>query len=283
MKCLIVGHLTHDIILRGNVRIERIGGGVYYSALVLSPFCDVEIITKVGKDFPKEWLRELKERGIRITLLPSRYTTTYELRYLDENTRILRLLSKADPFRVSEIPTDNWDIILLNPVANEISGEIVKKMRGFISIDVQGFVRSFENGKVGLKKTNASFLSNARIVHADVNEFEMLEGIGGKQPEVMLISNGADRGEAVYRGERYHFEPIKMSVAETTGAGDSFLAYFSYFYKRYPFMKALKMTVSFTAFFLKYRTPFFDFDEARENAKNVKVEKIVTDEETSAR
>ncbi|ALM74725.1 carbohydrate kinase family protein [Thermococcus barophilus] len=282
MKCLIVGHLTHDIILRGNVRIERIGGGVYYSALVLSPFCDVEIITKVGKDFPKEWLRELKERGIRITLLPSKYTTTYELRYLDENTRILRLLSKADSFRVSEIPTDNWDIILLNPVANEISGEIVKKMRGFISIDVQGFVRSFENGKVGLKKTNASFLSNAKIVHADVNEFEMLDEIDNK-PEVMLISNGADRGEAVYRGERYHFEPIKMSVAETTGAGDSFLAYFSYFYKQYPFMKALKMTVSFTAFFLKYRTPSFDFDEARENAKNVKVEKIVTDEETSAR
>ncbi|ADT83623.1 carbohydrate kinase family protein [Thermococcus barophilus] len=282
MKCLIVGHLTHDIILRGNVRIERIGGGVYYSALVLSPFCDVEIITKVGKDFPKEWLRELKERGIWITLLPSKYTTTYELRYLDENTRILRLLSKADSFRVSEIPTDNWDIILLNPVANEISGEIVKKMRGFISIDVQGFVRSFENGKVGLKKTNASFLSNAKIVHADVNEFEMLDEIDNK-PEVMLISNGADRGEAVYRGERYHFEPIKMSVAETTGAGDSFLAYFSYFYKQYPFMKALKMTVSFTAFFLKYRTPFFDFDEARENAKNVKVEKIVTDEETSAR
>ncbi|NJE08750.1 carbohydrate kinase [Thermococcus sp. M39] len=281
MKCIIIGHLTHDIIIRGNTKIERIGGGAYYSALVLSPFCDVEVITKVSKSFPREWLKELEEKGIKVTVLPSKETTTYELRYLDENTRILKLLAKAEPFKPEEIPHENADIVILNPVANEIPIEIVNHLRNFISLDVQGFVREFKDGIVETRDVDASFLERVKVAHADVNEFRMLSNL--RYPEVMVISNGADRGEAIYRGNRYHFEPLKMPVAETTGAGDSFLAYFSYFYKQCPFMQALKKAVSFTAFFLKHRTPFFDFDEATENAKNVEVEKIMTDEETSAR
>jgi len=281
MKCLIIGHLTHDIILRGNTKIERIGGGAYYSALVLSPFCDVEVITKVGESFPREWLKELEEKGIKVTVLHSKETTTYELKYLDENTRVLRLLSKAEPFKSEEITYKKADLIILNPVTNEIPIEVVKTLKGFVSLDVQGFVRDFKDGKVGFKKINASFLEKVKVAHADVNEFKMLKN--PKLPEVMLISNGANRGEAIYRRSRYHFEPLKMPVAETTGAGDSFLAYFSYFYKQCPFMQALRRAISFTAFFLKYRTSFFDFDKAKENAKNVKVEKVVTDEETSAR
>ncbi|NJE12949.1 carbohydrate kinase [Thermococcus sp. LS2] len=281
MKCIVIGHLTHDMIIRGNTKIERIGGGAYYSALVLSPFCDVEVITKVSKSFPREWLKELEEKGIKVTVLPSKETTTYELRYLDENTRILKLLAKAEPFKPEEIPHENADIVILNPVANEIPIEIVNHLRSFISLDVQGFVREFKDGIVETRDVDASFLERVKVAHADVNEFMMLSDL--RYPEVMLISNGADRGEAIYRGNRYHFEPLKMPVAETTGAGDSFLAYFSYFYKQCPFMQALKKAVSFTAFFLKHRTPFFDFDEATENAKNVEVEKIMTDEETSAR
>ncbi|MBO8173887.1 MAG: carbohydrate kinase [Thermococcus sp.] len=281
MKCIIIGHLTHDIIIRGNIKIDRIGGGAYYSALVLSPFCDVEVITKVSKSFSREWLGGLEEKGIKVTVLPSKETTTYELRYLDGNTRILKLLAKAEPFKPEEITHKKADIIILNPVANEIPIEVVKTLKGFISLDVQGFVRDFKDEKVEFKKINASFLERVKVAHADVNEFKML--IDPKLPEVMLISNGADRGEAIYKGIRYHFEPLKMPVVETTGAGDSFLAYFSYFYKQFPFMQALKKAISFTAFFLKHRTPFFDFDEATENSKNVEVEKIMTDEETSAR
>ena len=281
VKCLIVGHLTHDIIIRGDHKTERIGGGAYYSALVLSPFCDVEVVTKIGKSFPREWLEELEGFGMKVTAFHSKKTTTYELKYLDENTRALRLLSKAESFKAEEIAHKKADLMILNPVANEIPVEVVKTLKGFISLDVQGFVRDFRNGEVGFKKIDGHFLENVKIAHADVNEFKMLSS--PKLPEVMLISNGADRGEAIYRGNRYHFEPLKMPVAETTGAGDSFLAYFSYFYKQCPFMQALKRAVSFTAFFLKHRTPFFDFDEAKENAKNVKVERVVTDEETSAR
>ncbi|HIP74863.1 MAG TPA: carbohydrate kinase [Thermococcus paralvinellae] len=272
MRCIIIGHLTHDIIIRGNTKTGRIGGGAYYSALVLSPFCDVEVITKVGRDFPEKWLRELEEMGIRVTVFHSRETTTYELRYLDKNTRILRLLSKAEPFKPEEIPRGNADMVILNPVANEIPVEIVDQLRGFVSLDVQGFVRNFKDGKVELKKIDASFLKKVKVAHADVNEFKMLDNL--RCPEVMLISNGADTGDAIYKENRYHFEPLKMPVAETTGAGDSFLAYFSYFYRQCSFVHALKKAVSFTSFFLRYRTPFFDFDEAMENAKNVRVNKI---------
>jgi len=52
MNCLVVGHITHDIIVRGSKKIERAGGGAYYSALALSKFCNVVVLTKVGGSFP---------------------------------------------------------------------------------------------------------------------------------------------------------------------------------------------------------------------------------------
>ena len=52
MKFAVVGNLTIDII-KGT---KRPGGGVYYSALALSKFADVTIYTKIGPDYPKEWL-----------------------------------------------------------------------------------------------------------------------------------------------------------------------------------------------------------------------------------
>ncbi|AEH23732.1 PfkB family carbohydrate kinase [Pyrococcus yayanosii] len=245
MKCIVVGHLTKDIL---NGR-ERIGGGAYYSSLALSELCKVTVITKVGPDFPRKWLEGLRERGVDVRTLPSSATTTYKFTYRD-GWRELTLLSKGDPFTDEELVGVKGDLIILNPVA----GEIAPRQVAFFdnpSLDVQGFIRGFENGRVVLRETDGSFLSAARVVHASVEEFRVLKNIS--LPEVLLVTNGASEGFAVVRGRKYIIKPYRVDVRDTTGAGDVFLAFFSYLYTRLPFTEALDGALRMTAEFLKGR------------------------------
>jgi sugar/nucleoside kinase (ribokinase family) len=284
MRCLVIGHLTHDIIVKDGRKTERIGGGAYYSSLALSKFCEVVVLTKIGKDFPIEWLEELESYGISTIIIPSEKSTAYELLYLDEENRQLKLLSKADPFTLDEIPQEKFDIILLNPVANEIPPKALELVKANeVAVDIQGFIRDFKNGRVGLNEINGEFLKNAHIVHADANEFQHIKNLNPGDIDVLLISNGAERGVAYYKGEKYIYSPLKIDVVDPTGAGDVFLASFAYFYMDCPFIQALKRANAFTATFLERRTIDFPIAEAMENAKFVKVEKLNTDEETSAR
>ena len=270
MKCLIAGHLTRDIIIKGSKIEERIGGGAYYSALALSRFCSPVILTSVGEDFPGEWLKELESHGIEVIKIPSKNTTTYELRYLDGNTRELRLLSRAEA--IDDLPGEKYDAVVLNPVAGEISANLVRECRGrfpFISLDVQGFIREPEIGEVRLKEIDASFLKGVKVVHSDRDEFRYLKMLEPGDVEVLLVSDGVSPGLAYHRGKPYSYRPISVPVSESTGAGDVFLAAFTYFYMTCPFIQALKRANAFTALFLKYRHFDFPVEEVNELASRV--------------
>ncbi|WP_367883298.1 carbohydrate kinase family protein [Thermococcus peptonophilus] len=117
MKCLVVGHVVRDIIKKGNKVLERLGGGAYYSALALSRFCDVEILTSFS-NLPEEWIKELEAMAKLQVVPPSEATTTYELMYLDGNRRRLKLLERAST--INELPNEEYDILLINPVAGEV-------------------------------------------------------------------------------------------------------------------------------------------------------------------
>ncbi|ASI99087.1 PfkB family carbohydrate kinase [Thermococcus celer] len=272
MKCLLVGHLVIDRIIEGSRFETRIGGGAYYSAMALSRFCDVEVLTSVGEDFPGEWLEELRARGIRLRVIPSEESTSYELRYLDSNHRELRLLSRAGD--INEVPDGRYDMIILNPVAGEIPTDVVgrfKERAAFLAADVQGFIRNTLPGGVKLREVDASFLRGLNVVHSDLAEIDYLRNLEPDDVEVLLVTNGAEPGIAYRKGRAYKFKPPKVNIEESTGAGDVFLASFSYFYSRCPFIQALKKANAFTALFLKRRDLSFSMDEVGELAMKVEV------------
>lgn len=275
MKCLIVGHLVRDILITGSGTEHRIGGGAYYSAMALSRFCEVEVLTSVGEDFPESWLEELKKAGIVLHTVPSESSTSYRLRYLDGNTRELSLLSVAE--RITEVPRGNYDIIILNPVAGEITPETVAlaKRRGdFVVADVQGFIRLPRPGKLKLTEIDGGIFNGLNVLHADVSEVQFVRNLDPNKMEALIISNGADAGQAWFKGRKYSYIPAKVVVEESTGAGDVFLAAFSYFYKKCPFIQALKRVNAFTALFLMHRDFSFSMEEVNELAAKVAVERL---------
>ncbi|ASJ10163.1 carbohydrate kinase [Thermococcus sp. P6] len=275
MKCLLVGHLVIDRIIGNPRRETRMGGGAYYSAMALSNLCDVEVLTSVGDDFPEVWLEELRDRGIRLRVIPSKESTSYELRYIDSSRRELRLLSRAG--KINEAPAGRYDMITLNPVAGEVppgSVETFRKRTEFLAADVQGFIRSLNPGKVELRERDASFLHGLKVLHSDLEEMVHLKNLQTDRVEVLLATNGAGPGFAYLQGRAYTYRPIRMAVEESTGAGDVFLAAFSYFYRECPFVQALKKASAFTALFLKRRNFSFSMEEVSELAMNVEVERF---------
>ena len=281
MRCLVVGHIVRDVIVRGPKTEIRIGGGAYYSAVTLSGFCEVEVLTSVGRDFPQDWFDELRQRGIKLHVVPSEESTSYLLHYIDASTRELRLLSVAE--KIQNIPGSGYDLIVLNPVAGEIPpGTVVEALKKspFVAADLQGFVREPEKGKVLSREVDASFLRGLKVLHADVLEIGLARGLRPEDVEVLLVSNGEKEGRAYLRGREYRFKPVKIPVEDSTGAGDVFLAAFSHFYHECPFVQALKRAAAFTALFLRHRSPDFPMEEASELA--MKVEVVPTDDDTSA-
>jgi len=272
MKCLVLGHLVKDIIVKGSNKELRMGGGAYYSALVLSRFCDVDVWTSVGDDFPEEWIDEVRRLGINLRVFPSRSTTVYELHYTLSG-RELFLRSVAEP--LTGLPNAGYEMVVLNPVAGEIPPELVKEAVSrfpFVSLDV--LIRKPLPGKVTQSTLDASFLRGVNVVHADERESAHLINFSPADVEVFLVSQGEEKGTAYLRGRPYEFEPLEVDVMDTTGAGDVFLAVFSYFYRSCSFIQSLKRAVAFTALFLERRSVEVSPDEVGELAMNVTVKRV---------
>ncbi|WP_366078458.1 carbohydrate kinase, partial [Thermococcus sp.] len=277
------------IIRQGPKVEERLGGGAYYSALVLSRFCTVEILTGFSS-LPEKWLNELERIG-KLRVVHTSSTTTYELTYVSPFDRTLRLLERAEEIRT--IPEKGYDLILINPVANEVPPSLVSEAldRGkLVVVDAQGFIRTFRDGRVGLRELDASFLRGVGVVHAEKGEAEYLRNLSPGDVESLLITNGPNPGVAYHRGRAYRFHPVKIEVEESTGAGDVFLASFSGFRLQCPFVQSLRRALAFTALFLEMRSIGFSMDEVNRLSLKARVEHIkgwnqdkATDDETSAR
>lgn len=282
MRFLVIGHLTRDIIIKAGKCFERAGGGAYYSALALSRFGEVTVLTKLGGDFPGEFLNGFKEK-VELVVLPSNKSTTYELRYLNDDERILKLLARGDEIAPHELPDlRRFDLILANPVAREIPVETLEILKGHsLAVDLQGFVREFRDG-VEIGEMDPGYLRGVKILHADINEVSALGSLENaisilkNNVEVALISDGSNRGIALWREKIYAYYPPEINVKDSTGAGDTFLAAFSYFYGKYPFIQALKMANAFTALFLERRGYDFTGDAISKKALEVRVEEVST-------
>lgn len=274
MECLVLGHIVKDVVVRGSGRELRIGGGAYYSALALSKFCLPEIVTSVGEDFPRRWLDGLRELGIKIRIIPSERSTVYELHYTPHG-RELFLRSVGEP--IEKVPSGRYGLVVLNPVAAEIPQDVVTRILEafpFVSVDVQGFVRRPDPGRVSCSRIDASFLRGAKVVHADMGEARFLSNFSPSDVEVFLVSRGGESGFAHFKGRLYEFRPLPVGTQDTTGAGDVFLAAFSGYYLKCPFIQALKRAVAFVTLFLKRRGLDFSEDEVGKLARGVEVKRV---------
>ena len=148
-----VGHITLDKIVTPKKTVHMPGGTSFYFAHAIKHFDDIDfaLVTAVGAS-EMGVVDELKQEGIQVTTMPSRYSVYFENIYGEnQNNRTQRVLAKADPFTVEALQAVDAKIFHLGSLlADDFSIDVVKYLssKGLVSADSQGYLREVRDTNV---------------------------------------------------------------------------------------------------------------------------------------
>ncbi len=231
----IAGHLTIDEIVRGGKSTRLMGGVTCYAALAARRLgSKVKIVSRVGGDFPGEYLEILRKAGVDISgvvVEPASRSTFFQLNYLN-GERFLKLMSRAKDLSLKML---EGDAVYLGPVAWEISLNDIREVAercGLTVLDPQGLLRlRGEDGSIMLRKIDLHVPSlwalrisreEAEVLAAGKEPGQILKNltrIGARNVILTLGKKGAIISHGSNRIKVPSFEAVEV---DSTGAGDVF-------------------------------------------------------------
>jgi len=246
---VIIGHFAIDTIITPKIKEPRatLGGpSTYVSVAAAKLGARVSVISKVGDDFPNESLTWLQNNDVDLSGLKrvsNASTTRYVLEYNKNWERKLRLEAKAPSISLSDIPSSlHSTIVHVAPIANEISRGVVTKLRKtakVLSLDAQGFVRSFDGkGNVVLKRWREPevlgqidvFKSTIREIQAitEVRDLRLaMKQMGDYGIKIVVLTRGMKGSTLFFDKHFYNISACKSrAVVDPTGAGDAYIGAF---------------------------------------------------------
>jgi sugar/nucleoside kinase (ribokinase family) len=241
---MMIGHFAKDKLVVDDASELAPGGAVYYGGVALRRVgVRVAVVTRLHpNDFAL--LDELKQDGIHVFAAAGPATSGIENIYnsADMERRICKLMAFAGPFQPEEIPDLPAKVYLITPIiAGEVDLSLLKLLatRGPVGLDVQGFVRVYDDGELVFRQwpDMAEGLAHVTYLKVDRAEAELLTGqtdmrvaarqlatYGPPGNEVVVTQSS---GVTVYAGGQiYEASFTPRSLAGRTGRGDTcFAAY----------------------------------------------------------
>ncbi|QDI88038.1 ribokinase [Candidatus Nitrosopumilus sp. SW] len=232
MKLAIFAHCAIDTITIDDNNYEQIGGSACYCGLTAREFkFDVDLYTKFGNDFPKQYLSDNK---INLINSESEKNTTKFAISINGSDRTLKLENQCDPIEYSSTKADGH---LVSPIYHEITNETLKKIKddsNFLFIDPQGFLREKDSqNNVSLQKNDID-LTNVNAIKVNPEEAqqlvtgthdEMMVALQKKGAEHVLFTNKTEVSLLV-KDKVYSITLPNKEIHDTTGIGDIFCAAF---------------------------------------------------------
>lgn len=228
MKYAVLGNLTADIIRTSERTMRTIGGSACYCGLTASKLnCETHILTRIGRDFDADWLHQLREAGVKLSIEYSRSTTVFENTYAyGRRTQLI----KGNAGVIRKVPREilDCDLIHVGPIFSEVPLELLNKLRGkFISLDVQGFIRRRDGKRVHHEfwSSRNKFLELVKIVHIGADEAKFavrkccreLMDLG---PEIVAITDSKRGSYLIFEGSLEYVPAFPAKTIDQTGAGD---------------------------------------------------------------
>lgn len=250
-----IGNPVYDYIKTRKVDTkERVLSGCSTNAvLALSKMGEqTRLIGAVGNDFKERFIREMKLFGIESHTIESPQSGGFSLVYYDDfGNRTLDLLGRAANIGIVD-KKQYWDAkaVLIGPILGEISfdeiGNIRQHYDGLMFCDPQGLLRSADkDGRISHSKPDGieSILGLFDIVKPNELEGKVLTGIDCREnpyeaarivqswgPKIVIITL-AELGAVIYDGRRFiDIPPYPVDLVDATGAGDTFMAGFTFEY-----------------------------------------------------
>ncbi len=235
----VVGHIAIDRIITRNGEWQQLGGPPTYVSLITSLLgIPLTAATKVGGDFPCEYVSELAARGLdlRGSVVPSAETTRFVLDYTgaERGLGYESLCTPIEPRDVQRLPDD----AILAPIVGEIPVETLRAINSkVLALDPQGFVRRLEpKGSISLRPwRDVELLSRLSVFKASERELHLVTGEGGWTGlehlvgfgvKVAIETRGGEGANIRYAGGRMIVPAYSGETVDTTGAGDAFIAGF---------------------------------------------------------
>ena len=232
MKLAIFGHCAVDTITLDNSNYEQIGGSACYCGITARQFkFDVDLFTKFGPDFPKQYFTE---NEINLINSNSEKNTTKFGISITGADRTLKLEHECDPIDYSEVDADGH---LVSPIYHEITNETLKKIKdnsNFLFVDPQGFLRQKDSqNNVFLENKNID-LSGISAIKVNPEEAkcivngtpdEMMLALQKKGVEHVLFTNKTEVSLLV-KDKVYSISLPNKQIHDTTGIGDIFCSTF---------------------------------------------------------
>ncbi|MBT8252899.1 MAG: sugar kinase [Flavobacteriaceae bacterium] len=245
-KLLIVGTVAFDAIETPFGQTDKIlGGAATFIGLAASQFkVESAIVSVVGGDFPKDYLRLLSDREIDISgieVIESGKTFFWSGRYHnDMNTRDtlsteLNVLAKFDP----KVPVayKNAEILMLGNLHPKIQKQVLDQMEvkpKLTILDTMNFwmEHSLDELHLILKEVDVITINDeeARQLTHEYSLVVAARKIHEMGPRYVVIKKG-EHGALLFHDENVFFAPALPleEVFDPTGAGDTFAGGFAGF------------------------------------------------------
>ena len=233
MKLALFSHCALDTIsIEGN-SYEQIGGAASYCGIMARELkFDVDLFTKFGSDFPKQYLEQNK---INLINAESAKNTTKFSISISGSDRTLKLENECEPIDYSSVDADGH---IVSPIFHEISNDVFKKIKddsNFLFVDPQGFLRQKDSeNNIVLKKTELD-LTNVNAIKINPEEGknivdgtsdEMMLALQKKGIENVLLTDKTNVSLLV-KNRIYSLKLPNKTVHDTTGIGDIFCSTFT--------------------------------------------------------
>ena len=233
MKLSIFSHCALDTITLDGNNYEQIGGAACYSGITAKQFkFDVDVFTKFGPDFPKQYLHENK---INLVNSESQKNTTKFAISITGSDRTLKLENECEEIDYSQSSADGH---IVSPIYHEISDDTFKKIKNdsnFLFVDPQGFLRRKDSqNNVFLENTDID-LSNVDAIKVNPEESkkivngtsdEMMLALQKKGIEYVLLTDKTNVSLLV-KDKIYSITLPNQQIHDTTGIGDIFCSTFT--------------------------------------------------------
>jgi len=246
--CVVGSFSLDSIIVPGRVNFfHNLGGATAFTSFAVKALgVPVSVVSRVGGDFPKVYLEQLRESGIDVSAVKrylSEFTTRFELCYNDDfSERTLKLVCKGCPISLDDIPKGLYaKAIHVAPIAGELSYEIMHHLKScctFLSLDPQGFLRHFDaDGVVTLCSSDKRVLDLIDVCKVSLDELFVLTGFSDLKAAIRAVHDVGVKTIIVTMGAKGSLlsvegvccrVPAYLSsvIVDPTGAGDVFIGAF---------------------------------------------------------
>lgn len=252
-----IGNPVYDYIKTQRVDTKErvLSGCSTNAALALAKLGEnARLIGAIGNDFKDHFKTKLAALKIENHIIDSKSSGGFSLIYYDNfGNRTLDLLGRAaDITDIDPKLYSDSSAVLIAPILGEVSlrqiAEIRRNFDGLFFCDPQGLLRNADDtGRIYHEKKDGieNALGHFDIVKPNELEAKVLTGIDCRKdpyraaeiikswgPKIVIVTL-AELGSVIYDGQKFiDIPPYEINLVDATGAGDTYMAGFTFEYLR---------------------------------------------------